>query len=133
MDFVRFLRPAAAGAILFLAIGASAPQRTPLTALGTIERGQWQLKDVGGTVRKLCLGNPAALLQLRHPGQGCKQVVIENTSSTATVTYDCPGHGNGRTSVTVETARLIRVETSGIVDGMPFAGDYEGRKVGTCS
>src|SRR6478752_5240417 len=107
MVFRRFLRPAAAGAILFLALGA-APQQRGLVALGTIERGQWQLKLVDGAARSLCISNPATLIQLRHPGAQCTQTIVENTADTATVHYTCPGHGYGRTSITVETSRILR-------------------------
>ena len=133
MDLRRIVRPAAAGMILFLALGA-APQRdaATLTALGKIERGQWQLKEEGGGAQKLCLGNPAALLQLRHAGIACSQVVIENSASVATVHYTCPGHGYGRTTVRVETSKLVTVETTGIVDGAPFSAELEGRKLGAC-
>lgn len=128
----RILRPAAAGMILFLLAGAG-PQRDTLIALGKIERGQWQLKEIGGPEQKLCLGNPATLLQLRHPGANCSQVVIENSATTATVHYTCPSHGYGRTTISVETARLVRIETTGIVDGAPFSAELEGRKLGACN
>ena len=86
MDLRPVLRPAAAGVILFLTLGA-APQRdsATLVALGKIERGQWQLKEAGGAIRKLCIANPAKLLQLRHPGAQCSQVVIENSATVAAV------------------------------------------------
>lgn len=134
MDLRRIIRPAAAGVILFLAL-AAAPQRdtATLTALGKIERGQWQLKEEGGAGERLCLGNPAALLQLRHKGIACSQVVIENSPDVATVHYTCPGHGYGRTTVTVETSKLVTVETTGIVDGAPFSAELEGRKLGPCN
>ena len=53
MDLRPVLRPAAAGVILFLTLGA-APQRdsATLVALGKIERGQWQLKEAGGPAQK---------------------------------------------------------------------------------
>ncbi|MCW3848911.1 hypothetical protein OF829_16865 [Sphingomonas sp. LB-2] len=132
MRLRRILRPAAAGAILFLSLGSAPAQHSGLTALNTIERGQWQLKQADGSARKLCLTAPVALIQLRHAGQQCTQTVLDNSRDAATVRYECPGHGYGQTTVSVETARLIRVETSGIVDGMPFQDEYEGRKLGPC-
>lgn len=132
MIFRRFLRPAAAGAILFLALGAASQQRG-LTALNGLERGQWQLRANDGSMRKLCLNNPAALIQLRHPGAQCSQTIIENGHETATVRYECTGHGNGQTTVSVETARLAHVTTSGIVDGAPFYDEFEARKLGPCN
>ena len=131
MVFRRLLRPAAAGAILFFALGA-APQQHGLTALGAIESGQWQLKATDGTARNLCLTNPAALIQLRHPGTACTQIVVENSRESATVHYTCPGHGYGQTTISVETSRLVHVDTTGILDGAPFSDELEGRKIGTC-
>jgi len=131
----RAIRPAAAGALIFFCAGGASDQRgrAPLAALGAIEQGQWQLSETGGGAQKMCLSNPAVLLQLRHPGAGCTQVVIENSRDVATVHYTCPGHGYGRTTVSVETARLIRVDTQGVVDGAPFASEFEGRKLGACN
>ena len=77
--------------------------------------------------------NPAALLQLRHPGAQCTQVVVENSREVATIHYTCPGHGYGRTTISVETSKLVRIDTQGIVDGAPFASELEGRKVGVCN
>lgn len=130
----RFWRPALAGAVILIgATGASAQRdRSALQALNGIESGQWQLKESGGGARSMCLRNPAVLLQLRHPGAQCTQVVVENSKDVATVHYTCPSHGYGRTTVTVETGRLVRVETQGVADGAPFAIEMEGRKTGTC-
>jgi hypothetical protein len=59
--------------------------------------------------------------------------VVENSPTVATIHYSCPGHGHGRTTLSVETPRLLRVDTQGVVDGAPFATELEGRRVGTCS
>lgn len=125
----RILRPAAAGAILFLGLAAAPVQ---LGAIGTIERGQWQLKQPDGSVRKLCLTAPSALFQLRHAGLQCKQTVLSAQGQATSVRYECAGHGYGQTTVTVETPRLVRVETAGIIDGAPFEDEYEARKLGPC-
>jgi hypothetical protein len=127
--FRPVLRPAAAGVILFLGLAAAPAQ---LGALGTIERGQWQLKGTDGSTRKLCITAPAALIQLRHANLQCRQTVLGNQPGSVTVRYECPGHGSGQTTVSVETPRLVRVETSGVVDGAPFQDEYEGRKIGPC-
>ena len=130
----RALRPAAAGALILLCGGASSQgSRSGLAALNGIEHGQWQLSEAGAAPKKLCMSNPATLLQLRHPGAQCTQVVIENSRQVAAIHYTCPGHGYGRTTVSVETARLIKIETQGIVDGAPFASEIEGRKLGACN
>lgn len=128
-------RPAAAGALLVICTGGvSAQGGGALAALAGLERGQWQLNaSGGGAPERLCLANPSALLQLRHRGVQCSQFVMENTPQRAMVRYTCPGRGHGRTIVTVETPRLVRVETQGLVDGAPFDEEYEGRRVGACS
>jgi len=51
----------------------------------------------------------------------------------ATIHYTCPGRGYGRTTIAVETSKLVRIDTQGIVDGMPFATEFEGRKIGMCN
>jgi len=132
MVLSRALRLVAAATLILVCTGA-APQRTALVALGLIEHGQWQLREAGGETSKLCLTNPAALLQLRHAGAQCTQIVVENSRDVATIHYTCPGRGYGRTTVSVETGRLVRIDTQGIVDGAPFASELEGRKVGACN
>jgi hypothetical protein len=137
MEVRQLLRPAIAGVLfLTLAGGAPAPQRDPtaLLALKTIEQGQWQLKEAdGGGTRNVCLGNPATLLQIRHGSAQCSHFVVENSKQVATIHYTCPGHGYGRTTVSVETPRLVRVDTQGVADGAPFADVMEGRRTGACN
>jgi hypothetical protein len=134
MVLSRALSLAAAGTLILLCSGGASPQRrTALVALGAIEQGQWQLRETDGGVSKLCVTNPAALLQLRHPGAQCTQVVVENSREVATIHYTCPGHGYGRTTISVETSKLVRIDTQGIADGAPFASELEGRKVGVCN
>lgn len=124
----------ASAGILILAGGASAQRDPALTALRGIEQGQWALKDrESGGVRSLCVKNPATLLQLRHNGVQCSHFTVANEARSATIHYTCPGHGYGRTTVAVETPRLVNVETQGVIDGAPFASDYEGRRTGACN
>jgi hypothetical protein len=113
--------------------GAYAQQRSGLTALNGIEGGQWVFREGGGEVQKMCLRSPAALIQIKHPGVQCNQVVLENDKDSAAVHYTCPSHGWGRTSVTVETSKLVLVTTAGVRDGAPFSNELEGRKIGNCS
>jgi hypothetical protein len=124
---------AAAGVLVLGSAGAAVAQReSALSSLKSLDRGQWQLRDGDGGSRGICLRNPAALLQLRHWGAQCKHVVVENGGTSATIRYTCPGRGHGRTSITVETAHSVVIDTSGIVDGSPFAEQYEARRVGQC-
>jgi hypothetical protein len=133
MMFGHILRPAAAGVLILLAgQGASAQRQVAVTALKTVERGQWLLKERDGAARHLCLTNPEALLQIHHDGLACERVVMEDGPRAALVRYTCPGHGHGRTSISVETSKLVRFETQGVADGAPFAEEYEARLAGRC-
>lgn len=120
-----------AGALLLAGAGAAA-QRTNLFALNAIERGQWSLKTPEGQTRKLCISNPQRLLQIQHGATTCAHVTVDNSPRSATIRYTCNGHGQGRTTITVETGKLLQIETQGVADGVPFAEEYEGRLIGRC-
>ncbi|QNA84797.1 hypothetical protein G4G27_12935 [Sphingomonas sp. So64.6b] len=129
------IRPALFG-LLFLGgvAAAEGPARAPhLIALDAIEQGQWQLREVGGPgARSLCVADPRILLQLQHGKAQCSRFVVADTASSAIVHYTCPGSGHGRTTITVETGRLFKLQTQGIADGAPFDFSYEARRVGAC-
>lgn len=111
------------------------PARAPgLPALNGIERGMWELRERGSNAapRRMCVADPSALIQIRHGGAGCSRFVIENKPDRATVHYTCPGSGHGRTTIRVETSRLIQVESQGIADDSPFNVSLEGRRTGAC-
>jgi hypothetical protein len=132
MVLKRLMRPVMLGAlVLFGAGGAPAQLATP-NALGGIERGQWQLKSIDGSLRKLCVGNPAALIQIVHGNTQCEHFVMENSQRSATVRYTCPSHGHGRTTISVDTPRVINISTQGVANGAPFSEQFEGRRIGTC-
>ena len=104
-----------------------------LEALSRLERGRWQIGDAqGGASRSVCVGDPLALVQLEHRGVSCDREVVASEASAATVQYTCPGRGFGHTSIRVETPRLARIDTQGLVDGRPFAYRAEARRVGNC-
>jgi hypothetical protein len=100
--------------------------------LSQLERGKWQLRDSAGQPRSICLGDPAVLIQLEHEGVSCEREILSSGKSGATVQYSCPGRGFGHTSVRIETPRLARIDTQGLVDGRPFSYRAEARKVGAC-
>ena len=101
-------------------------------ALSKLERGRWQLRGSDGEPRSICLRDPAALIQLEHEGVSCKHEVVASEAGGATVQYSCPGRGYGHTGIRVETPRLARIDTQGLIDGRPFSYRVEARKVGTC-
>ncbi len=94
--------------------------------------GSWNIVFDDGTSRRMCLQDIEPLIQLAHPGPICGRFVITDAVDRATVHYTCPGAGWGRTSLLVETSRLVRVNSQGIVNRMPFAFDAEARRVGEC-
>jgi hypothetical protein len=103
-----------------------------LEAFSKLERGRWRLSDSAGAPRAICLGDPTALIQLEHKGVSCEQEVVASDKAGVTVQYSCPGRGFGHTSVRVETPRLARIDTQGLVDGRPFSYRAEARRVGAC-
>ncbi|MEG3150170.1 hypothetical protein U1769_09750 [Sphingomonas sp. ZT3P38] len=132
----RIVRRALGGLLLAAGLGTAAPARAPqLGVLTRIEVGQWQLKegDATAAARSLCVTDPAVLLQLGHPGAQCSRFVIADAPDGATVHYTCPGAGHGRTTITLETPRLLHLQTQGIAGGGPFDMDYEARRVGACA
>lgn len=113
-----------------------AAQAPGLAMLGTLERGQWQLRDrdeASAPVRNLCLGDARLLLQLRHERAQCSRYVIEDEARSVTIHYTCPGAGHGRTTIRKETSRLVQIDTQGIANGAPFSIAYEARRIGPCN
>lgn len=136
MTMRGIVRPvlAAAGLLCGMAAMAAPAEGPAFVAFSSVERGQWALREVGGTARSMCVADPAVLFQLRGArGGNCSRFVIENGSTSATVHYTCPGMGHGRTTITVETPRLMRIESSGVEAGAPFAIEVEARRTGACS
>lgn len=113
---------------------AAVAQANSYGALTALERGEWELveRDAAGTARRVCLGDPAQLLQPRHPTRQCKRFVLENSARRVAITYDCAHAGQGRTALRVETGRLVQIDSQGVSDGTPFAMTIEGRRVGAC-
>jgi hypothetical protein len=132
----RFLAIILVSVASAVSVGVSAaPSDSPsLVALNAIQPGQWTLrtKDGSGVARSLCLGDIRQLLQIRHAGAACTRFVVGNDSKQTVVHYTCVGGGNGRTTVRVETPRLIQIESQGIADNAPFEIALEGRRMGQC-
>lgn len=135
-DVQRIARRMVAGLLLAVGLGTVAPAHAPqLAVLAHIETGQWQLKEAGSAApaRSLCVSDPAILLQVGHVGVQCSRFVIDDTPGSATVHYTCPGSGHGRTTLSLETPRLLHLQTQGIAGGAPFDLDYEARRTGACA
>ncbi len=133
---IRLLYPCAFGASLLLsaALPSHAADVSLPAALGALQPGQWQLRPINADTppKTLCLGDPRLLLQLRHGDLACNRFTIINEGSHAVVHYSCPGRGNGRTSIRVETPRVVQIESQGIADKAPFEIAYEGRRISDC-
>ncbi len=135
----KFVRDHNKAILTLVALAASPvfaqPVAAPaLIALNQIEPGQWQLhaRDASDD-RSVCVGDPRALLQVRHSGAVCSRFVIANDARATTIHYTCPGAGHGQTTLRVETPRLIQIESQGIADKEPFSIHFEGRRVGSCA
>ena len=118
-------------AILSASVRAQTPPMT-FTALQPLESGMWQLDSPGRPAQFLCVTDPTVLFQIVHAGRACSRFVIANEATRATVHYSCNAAGWGRTTIRVETARLVQIQTQGIKQNRPFEFKVEARRVGGC-
>lgn len=130
------------GIIILAAVAALAGLGTGVAvaagpiALDRLGLGQWQLHEIGSadTPRQICMHNPLQMVQLFHPGVQCTRFTIDDAPDHATIHYTCQGRGYGRTTITLESPNLIRLDTQGIDPlGQPFDIVYEGRRTGACT
>ena len=130
------MRKTALTGLVLLAGMFTAPawsQGGTLAMLSQLEPGSWQIHDRDtGADSRLCLHSGVQLLQLRHLGNECKRIIIEDGAEAVTVQYSCGGNGFGRTSIRRETNRLVQIESQGIVKGLPFQFTAEARRTGSC-
>lgn len=103
-------------------------------AVDRLEMGLWEFRDLSGNGRatRHCLMDLRALLQPRQSGPLCRHYISEDGPDRAAVAYDCGNRGQGRTNLRVETARLVQIESQGIVEGRPFSLRLEARRIGAC-
>lgn len=122
--------------------GASVALTAPVwgqgPALGMLDRldhGDWEMRfrDNDGGMKRICVKDGRKLIQLRHPGEKCRRVVVDDSETEVTVQYTCPGDGYGRTRIRRESSRLVQIDSQGIANGLPFAFAAEARRVGECS
>lgn len=127
----RWWRTAGSGLTALL---ASAAAQAPADPLAGVERGRWRLHEIGTQKpdRVVCVADPHTFLQIAHAGATCSRHELELGAGHAGARYSCPGAGYGQTDVTVESAKLLRIQTQGIVGGQPFVADYEARHLGAC-
>ncbi|BAV64640.1 DUF3617 domain-containing protein [Sphingobium cloacae] len=129
------LRVLAAGMALTMATGPLAAGPPRLSALDTVQPGEWELRSLDredAGQRRMCVRDPRQLLQTEHPRSQCRLFVVKDEPTAASVTYDCAQAGGGRTDVRVETPRLVQVRSQGVANGAPFSRTLEARRVGAC-
>lgn len=134
--FLRWRLLAAAGLLMAIAgPGQSQPAAPSQPMLTRLEAGQWELRaGAGARIANICLGNPILLTQPRHAAAApCTRDVVAADANSMTVNYSCPGQGRGRTTVRIETPRLVQIDSQGLDHGMPFALRAEARRVGPCA
>lgn len=128
--------PCAVAAAALIGGAALAQATGAVPALSRLEPGLWQVRELGpGSTQppsRMCITDPAMLVQLQHRGAPCSRTVIASSANSATIHYTCPANGFGRTSVRVETPRLAQIDTQGIFGNAPFAFRAEARRVGPC-
>jgi hypothetical protein len=119
------------GSAAVAAVGAGAS----VSAIGKLEPGLWQLRDLDDTraaQQSICVADPNLLLQLRHRNAACSRLVISDGPRGAVVHYTCETSGYGQTALRIETPRLAQIDTQGIAGNQPFAYRAEARRVGPC-
>ncbi len=105
-----------------------------LFTLGSLPKGQWELRDKEHdfrSVAKLCLGNPNMLAKPRHARKDCAVQRLNGDDRSAVFNYRCQG-AYGTTTVRRETDTLVQIRSQGVDRGAPFALDYEARRTGSC-
>lgn len=128
-------RSALFGSALFFAWpGGATQERAAAPLLNQLEAGRWELRGSNnGLLRSICLGNPILLAQPQHGAAPCTRDIVSSDESSVTVNYVCPGAGRGRTTIRVETPRLVQIDSQGLDHGAPFAIRAEARKMGPCA
>lgn len=105
-----------------------------LEMLGQIRPGLWELRDHGGANRQtLCIQSGRGFIQLRHPTDQCRSLILEDTPQAITVQYTCRATGYGRTRIRFERPTLVQIESQGIHSGLPFEIHAEARRLGDCT
>ncbi len=117
--------------------GIAVAQGDDMPLLESLDRGLWQLHAVGGgpssvAASQLCLGDPTRLTQVQHGNLSCTRFVVRSSPTSLTVSYSCPGQGQGLTTIRKETPRLIQIQSQGIKNNAPFSFSVEGRRLGGC-
>ncbi|MEW4467129.1 hypothetical protein AB1K62_04770 [Parasphingorhabdus sp. JC815] len=134
MKAITLMKIISASIAVFLVFPISATAHSSeLTLLSSLQKGEWTLKERGSqTSKKLCLGDPAILLQIQHSGAACSRYVIQDKPGILRVSYKCGSSDHGVTTIKRESSGLIQLQSQGIKANAPFSLNYEGRRTGSC-
>lgn len=105
-----------------------------MALLNSLDRGIWQLRSTSGVVpmSKICLGRSDSLIQLQHGNLSCEHYIVRSEPNSLTVSYTCPGYGQGLTVIRKESNRIIHIQSQGIRNNAPFSFAAELRRTGPC-
>lgn len=96
--------------------------------------GEWEIgKSAKGRGERVCLPDPAILMQWEHRRQSCTRTVFNTAADRAELQYTCPAGGFGTSRLAVLTPRSVKVQTQGISGGLPFGYVIHARRIGDCS
>lgn len=125
-SFVSSVRLSACLAFAGVLVSASLPQ-------AMVGPGEWEIgKTASGRGARICLPDPALLMQWEHRARRCTRTVDNGSLDRAEVHYSCEGGDFGTSRVQVLTPRSIKVHTQGIADGLPFGYVIHARRIGNC-
>ena len=123
---LSLVRVSACVAFAGLLIGAGLP-------LAMIGPGEWEVgKTASGRGDRVCLPDPALLMQWEHRAKSCTRTILNASLDRAEVHYTCAGGDFGTSRVQVLTPRSIKVNSQGIADGLPFGHVLHARRIGDC-
>lgn len=134
MKGISLVKVTSASIAAFLAFSFSATAQSPeLALLSGLQKGEWTLKQRDSDIsKKVCLGDPAKLLQIEHSRATCSRYIIQDTPGSIRVSYKCGSSDHGVTTIKRESSGLIQIQSQGIKANAPFSLNFEGRRTGTC-
>src|SRR5690606_36830466 len=103
------VRPIAAiaGIVAGVLVAPATAQGPELAMLNALQDGAWDIRIRGDDAgSRVCLRTGRELIQIRHRGERCSHVTVEDGAASVTVQYSCPGNGYGRTTIRKETPQL---------------------------
>ena len=103
-----------------------------LRLLSGYHGGLYRVQEDGRRLRALCLPRGTDLVHIAHPGISCGYRVLEETAAAATVNYECPGAGWGRSTVHLRDAGEVQIDTQGTDRDGPFEFTARAVRTGGC-